>query len=275
MSMFELFSYEFMQRAFLAGFIVGLVCSVMGVFVVLRGLAFIGAGISHSAYAGVAIGLLFGVSPLISSLVFCSAVACSVGYVSRLGKIKEDTSIGIFFAASMALGVFLMSFNKISGYDLYAYLFGSILTISNSELFYSTGLGVLVLIFVTTFYKEFLAIVFDEELALISGIPSLALSYLLLVLVSVAVVASIKLVGLVLVSALIVIPPATALQIARDFKGVMLWSCIVGVASTEIGLVLAYLTDTPPGATIVLFATLLFLISAISRRFSKIQIKSF
>ena len=262
----EALQYDFMQRALVAGALIGLVCSVIGVYVVLRGLAFIGAGISHSALAGVAIGLLLGIPPLFASLVFCSLIAIALGAVSRVGRIREDTAIGVFFAATMALGILLMSFAKSNTVDLVAYLFGSILTVSNNELYYSAALVGLVIFGVTLFYKEFLSVIFDEELAELSGIPARFVIYLLLVLVSIAIVASIKLVGIVLVSALIVTPAATALQLARNFNHVLIISALIGVIETEVGLLASFYLDCPPGATIVLLSTAVFILAALSRR---------
>ena len=132
-SLFEPFTYPFFLRALIGGSIVGVACSVCGVFVVLRGIAFIGAGISHSAFAGVALGLLFGVNPVLSAVLFCAVVALGVSKVTERGIVKEDTAIGVFFAASMALGVILLSFAHDVQVDIVGYLFGSILSLANRE----------------------------------------------------------------------------------------------------------------------------------------------
>ncbi len=258
--MLELLDYNFMQRALVAGALVGIVCSVMGVFVVLRGLAFIGAGLSHAAFAGVALGLLLGVEPVLSAFIFCSLVAVGVGHLSRIGHIKEDTSIGIFFAASMAFGILIVGLLKNKNIDLMSYLFGSILTISDYDLYLIIVLGVIVLFTLFLFYKEFVTVIFDEEHALLCRMPVKFLSYLLLILLASSVVVSINVVGVILVSALIVIPAATALQLARDFDRVMLISGVLGVGMTEFGLLSSYWLNTAPGPTIVLFATAIFVL---------------
>ena len=263
--MIELLNYEFMQRALVGGAVVGLVCSVIGVFVVLRGLAFIGAGISHSAFAGIAIGIVLGVSPLLTALVFCSAIACLVGYVSRTGFMREDTSIGIFFAASMALGIAIMSNARVNSNEMLAYLFGNILTIPQGDLLLSIALSFVVLLIFYLLEKEIVAVSFDEDLALISGLPARFLTYLILVLVTVTIIASIRVVGIVLVSALIVIPAATALQLSKQLRGVLLLSILFGVGATEAGLILSYFVNCPPGAMIVLLSTALFLIATCIR----------
>lgn len=259
--MLELLSFEFMQRALIGGAVVGLVCSTIGVFVVLRGLAFIGAGISHAAFAGVAIGIVLGFAPLLSALLFCSLIACVIGYVSRVSRIQEDTSIGIFFAASMAVGVAIMSSASVNSSEMLAYLFGSILTIPSADLYLSVGLALVVLALIVIFDKELIAVSFDEELAGISGIPAKFISYLLLILVSVTIIASIRVVGIVLVSALIVTPAATALQLSQRIRPVMWLSAFLGILATESGLILSYYLNCPPGATIVLLSTLFFVIA--------------
>ncbi len=262
MDIIELFSYQFMQRALLVGGIVGLVCSLIGVFVVLRGLSFIGAGISHAAFAGVAIGLLLGIPPVLSAFVFCSAVALAVGYASRHGKIREDTSIGIFFAASMALGVLLIGLMRNQNVDLLTYLFGGILTLSDYEIYVSLVLGAVIVGATALFYKEIVSVVFDEELASISGVPAVFIGYLLLVLMSLSVVVSMTLVGIILVSSLIVTPAATALQLSKDIDRVVLISAALGVLTTEAGIICSYFLNTAPGPTIVLLSTGLFVLAA-------------
>lgn len=264
--MIELLSYGFMQRALAAGAVVGLVCSIVGVFVVLRGLSFIGAGISHAAFAGVAVSLLLGIPPLFGAFVFCALIAVVIGYASRAGRIREDTSIGIFFAASMAFGVALLGALPGSNVDVFSYLFGGILTVGRFDLYLSLVLGAVVLGLVWLFYKELVAVVFDENLARIGGTPAVFLAYLLLVLLALTVVVSMSLVGVILVSALIVTPAATALQLARDFDRVVLVSAIIGVGSTEAGLVLSYYLNTAPGPSIVLLSTLIFLMAVLVRR---------
>lgn len=261
----SLFELPFMERALVAGAAVGLLCSVLGVFVVLKGLAFMGDGIAHAAFAGIALGLLVGVPPLGAALVFCALFALVVGYFSKIGRVREDTTIGIFFSASMALAVVLLSVLRKNSADIMVYLFGSILTVSRVELTQALTIVAVVLIILGALYKEFFAIVFDEEFAGRSGIPARALSYLLLVLMAVSVVTAVRLAGVVLVSSLIVAPAATALQLSRSFFRVVLLSAVCGVSATIGGILLSYHLDTPPGATVVLVLTLLFLTATLAR----------
>jgi ABC-type Mn2+/Zn2+ transport system permease subunit len=258
--------YPFMQRALIAGGATGLICAVVGVFVVLRGIAFAGEGISHAAFAGIALGLLLGTPPLLTALVFCTFGAMLIAYVSGRGGIREDSGSGIFFSASIACGVLLLTFTQASAGDIVSYLFGNLLLISNEDLFFSLSLAGLALAVIMLLYKELMTLVFDEEVAMMLGLPVRAFTYLLFALLAVTVVASLRVVGIILVSSLLVTPAATALQIARDFDKVMVLAAFLGVAVVECGLVLSYYLDTPPGATIALSSTACFLVSLAGKK---------
>ena len=250
--------YAFMQRALLGGVMVGVLTAVIGVFVVLRGMSFMGTGIAHASFGGVALGLLVGVHPLLAALVFCLAVAWGIGAVTRRGALKEDTAIGIFFAATMALGALLMGLRQGYNVDLFAYLFGSVLAISTGDLYWILGVGAGVLVTVALLYKEFVFIAFDPEGARVAGLPEGPLYYLLLTLVAVTVVVALKVVGIVLVSALLVTPAAAAYRLSETVGAMMAWAVTFSVVSVVVGLLLAYGLDTASGATIVLTATVLF-----------------
>ncbi len=259
--MMDFLHYAFMQRALIAGALIGAATGAIGVYVMLRGLSFIGAGIAHAAFGGVAIGTLAGIDPLASALVFSLAVALGIGYTTRRAAIREDVAVGILFAASMALGVFLLSF--VPGYtqDLFGYLFGNILAVGPADLWFSLGLFLVVFGAIALFFKEFLYITFDPEMALVSGLPAGAIYGLLLSLIAFVIVLSIRVVGIILVSALLVAPAATAFQLTEDFRRLMFLSVLLGVGETLGGLVLSYYTNTPSGATIVLLSTALFFLA--------------
>lgn len=259
--MLEIFNLEFMQRALAAGALIGLVCSICGVFVVYRGLAFIGAGISHAAFAGVAIALLFAWPILLTTLIFCSLVALITGFAAQRGNLENDTAVGISYAAFMALGLVLVGFLENKSIDLQSYLFGSLLAVSAQDLRSILVLSLIVLFCIFLLYKEFVLTTFDQELAFITGIPFKTLSYLLLVLLAITIVIASKAVGIILVSALLVTPAATAMQLAEDFDRVLLYSSIIGVTTTVGGLVVSYYLNSAPGASIVLFSTLIFIFS--------------
>ena len=259
----EIFDYVFMQRALLEAVLIGGVCAVIGVYVVLNGLSFIGAGIAHATFAGVAIGFLLGVNPVLTALLFSILVAFGIGAVQEREAVKHDTAVGIFFASSMALGALLIGFLDNMYVDVFSYLFGNILAVNDTDVWISGVMAVTVIAVVLLFYKELLAMSFDAEVATVMGLPVRALSYMLLVLISVTVVLSVKAVGVVLVSALIVTPAAAAYQLTRRFHRMMLLSVLFGVGSSAGGLLLSFYVNLPSGAAIVLLATLFFFISGL------------
>lgn len=261
--MFDILTYTFMQRALLASVLIGTVCATIGVYVVLRGLSFIGAGISHASFGGVALGFLLDIDPMWTAVVFCVATAWGIAWVSSRSRVKEDTAVGIFFAATMALGILLIGLMREYNVDLFGYLFGSVLAVTTSDLWISGFLGLGVLTTVVIFFKELLFITFDPEMAQVSGLPAGALHTLLLTLMALSIVLSIKVVGIILVSALIVIPAAAAHQLTRDFRQMMGLSVLIGNLSAVAGLFLSYWLNTASGATIVLTATVLFFLAAL------------
>lgn len=256
--MTAILAYGFMQRALIAGTLIGIVCAVIGVYVVLRGMAFIGAGIAHAAFGGVALGFFLGINPTLSAVVFCTLVGWGIAAVARTRAVREDTAVGIFFAATMAFGVLLIGLSRGYNVELFSYLFGSILAVTPTDLWVTLTLSVVVLSAVGLFYKELLFLTFDEEMAAVAGIPVRPLYFLLVTLIALTVVVAIKVVGIVLVSALLVIPAAAAWQLAYRPHTMMALSVAFGILSTLGGLGLSYVLDTASGATIVLLATTLF-----------------
>lgn len=261
--MMELLSYHFMQRALIAGTLIGAVCAIIGTYVVLKGLSFIGAGIAHASFGGVALGFFLKFNPILTAVFFCLGTAWGIGLVSRKGQVKEDTAVGIFFASTMALGILIIGFMRGYNVDLFGYLFGSILAVSGDDVWITVGLSAAVLILVLLFFKELLFVVFDAEMAAVTGVPAAKVYFLLISLIALTVVLSIKVVGIVLVSALLVTPAAAAYQLTENFRRMMLLSILIGVASTVGGLLLSYKLDTASGATIVLLSTLIFFVSAL------------
>lgn len=258
-----MFESAFMIRALIAGTLVSVLLSLLGFFVVLRKMSFIGVGIAHAAFGGVALGRLLGIPVFLSASVFSVAAGLGIGFITRRGKIKEDTAIGIFFAAGMALGVLFLALKPGYTADLMSYLFGSILAVTPADLWLIAAVAVIILLGVLLFFKELLASSFDADLARASGIPEGVLFYLLLGLVSLGIVSAVKIVGVVLVSALLVLPSATALQWSRSYIRVLALSVIFGLACTVGGLAASYRLDIPSGATIVILGTAAFLFSLI------------
>ncbi len=251
--------FAFMRQALLAAIIVGGLCSVLSVYVVLRGMAFIGNGIAHAAFGGIALGLLlFGagaagsVPTSLVTAAFCLATALAIGIVSRRGRLSADSAIGIFFAFAMALGVLFVSLRRDYTADLMTYLFGSILAVTHRDLIMMAVLAALILGFVALSYKELIYFSFDPQMAWASGLPVAFLHYALLTMLALTIVASVKVVGVVLVSAFLVIPGATARLVCGRFGSMMATAVAFGILSSFLGLYVSHLYDVPTGATIVI-----------------------
>jgi ABC-type Mn2+/Zn2+ transport system permease subunit len=256
--MMEFLSYGFIQRALLTGAVLGVTCALLGVFVVLRRMAFIGVGISHAALGGVAIGLLAGLPPVAAAGVFSVIVAWVIGWITRRGEVSEDTAIGVFFPTAMALGVALISLSQTYRQDLLGYLFGNILSVGPGDLWLLLALAGVSLGVLALFFKEFLFLGVDEEAAKAAGLPAAFLSYLLLTILAVTIVAAMKLVGIIMVSAFLVVPAATGQTLGGSVRGMVWFSVASALLSVFAGLWLSWLWNLPSGASVVLFAAALF-----------------
>ncbi len=258
-------AYAFMQRALLATVLVGILCSTVSFFVVLRRMAFLGVGVSHAAMGGIAIGLAAGVNPTLAGMVFAVGAAVGTGCLSRAGKINEDTVIGIFQAFGMALGIAVISTFK--GYypDLFSLLFGNILAVSSRDLTVLVVAMPAILVYLALFFKELLALCFDEDMARAGGVPVTSLYLGLLAAMGVTVMVSVKLVGIVLASALLVIPGATGYRFGQNFRTMLAWSLVSGLGGSIGGLLLSFYYPIPPGAAVVMVMTLFFLVSLFSQ----------
>lgn len=255
----EMLSLEFMQRAFLGGILVGAACAFLSVFVVLRRLAFVSQGVSHAAFGGVALAVLLGFPPSLGALLFSLGTAVAIGGVSRRRTWVEDSSIGIFLAVSMALGLVFLGLKRGSATGLYGYLFGSILSILPSDLPWMLGLALVVFLVLFLFVKELYFYVFDETMARVAGVPVDRLYFGLLILLAVTIALGMQLVGAILVTALLVMPGATARLFTSNIVALIPLSIGIGVLGVVVGLTGAYLADISPGASIVLVLFVFFL----------------
>jgi manganese/iron transport system permease protein len=258
-ALLEPLGHAFFVRAMLAAALVGTVCAVVGTFVVLRGLAFIGDAISHAAFPGVVVAFLLKGPYLLGAGVAAVATALAIGWVSRRARIRADTAIGVLFAGTFALGVFL--FSTIQGYvaDLFSFLFGYLLSTTVEDLIGLAILGALVLGTVAVLWKELLYATFDPLGAAASGLRVDRLESLFLALVALTIVISLQAVGIILVVAMLVTPAATAQLLAVRFGRLMAVAVVVGVGASIVGLYLSYWLDAASGATIVLVETAAFL----------------
>ena len=258
-----MFEYAFFQRAFIAGILSGGVCGALSVYIVAKRMAFIGEGISHAAFGGVTLGLLLGISPPLTAALFAIAMAIGISVLSKRGDIHRDTIIGVLLAGSMALGVLFLSFAKTYTGAVMSYLFGNILAVNKTDLLILVAITVLTISFIWAFYKELKFYSFDERIARIYGIPVGKIEIGLLVLIALAIIASIQVVGVILVTAFLVVPGAIAVLFARNFRTLIVIACIVGILSAIAGLTVSYFLDIPSGATIALLLSLAFLVSKI------------
>lgn len=254
-------AYEFMQRGLLASLIVGILCAVVGCYVVLRGMAFLGDAMAHAILPGVAVAYLLHGNLLAGAGVAAVIVALGIGYFAHSGAVKEDTAIGILFAAALALGVLLISTIKTYAVDLTHILFGNVLGVSPQDLYVTAGLALVVLTAVILLYKELLVVSFDPVLAATLRLPAQALSNLLLVLLALTVVVSLQTVGVGLVAAMLVTPGATAYLLTRRLSTMMLIAAGVGAFSSVAGLYLSYYLNVASGAAVVLVTTGVFLLA--------------
>ncbi len=253
-------SYSFMVRGLLASVMVGILCAVMGTYVVLRGMAFLGDAMAHAILPGVAIAYLLHGNLLVGAMIAAVVIAISIGFFSKGGAVKEDTAIGILFAAALSLGVALISSIQTYAVDLSHILFGNVLGVSLGDLWLTAGLGLLVLATVALLYKPFLVISFDPILAATLRLPAELLRNLMLVLLALTVVVSLQTVGVGLAAAMLVTPAATAYLLTRRLGPMMLVSATIGAVSSLVGLYLSYYLNIVSGSAIVLTATAIFLL---------------
>jgi len=255
------FTYQFMQRALAAGVLVGVLCSVVGCYVVLRSMAFLGDALAHAILPGVAIAYLLGGNLMLGALAAAVVVALGIGQISRKGTIREDSAIGILFTAALALGVALISTIRTYAVDLSHILFGDILGINGTDLLLTAGTAVAVLAVVVILYKPFLVISFDPVLAATLRWPAELIRNALLLLLALTVVVSMQTVGVGLVAAMLVTPPATAYLLTKRLPAMMGLSALFGALSAILGLYISFYANIVSGPAIVLTATGFFLIA--------------
>ncbi len=259
--MIGVLQYEFMRNAIMAGLLASVACGIVGSFIVVKRLVFISGGISHASFGGIGLGYFLGISPILGAVVFSIASAFGIGVISKKAARREDTAIGILWAVGMALGITFIGLTPGYAPDLFSYLFGSILTVPRSDLILMAALDVVIIGFILALYKELLAISFDEEFALIRGVPVNLLYFLILCLTALTVVLLIRIVGIILVIALLTIPAAVSEQFNHNLRNIILSSIILSASFTLIGLCLSYIFDLASGATIILTSGTAFFIA--------------
>lgn len=264
--MFEFLAYSFMQRAVIAGLIVAVLCPTIGIYLVLRRLSMIGEMFAHISLAGVALGIFTGIYPLASALGLSLLAAAALEALRRNYRILGDLAIAILISAGIGLAVVLISLSRAFNADLFSYLFGSVIAISTKDLQLIALVGTIVILLVYLLQKELFFIAFDEEAARAAGVRVDLVNTLFVVATALTISLAMRVVGILLVSSLITVPVAAALQLGRSFRATVYCSYIVAVISVIAGLTLAYHADVAPGGSIVLVSVALFFISVVYRR---------
>jgi zinc transport system permease protein len=267
--MIEILQYDFMRNALYAAVLVSIACGIVGTFVVIKRIVFISGGITHAAFGGIGLGYLLGVNPVLTAIPFSLLSALGIGVISKKTRISEDSAIGMLWAIGMALGILFIGLAPGYAPDLFSYLFGSILTVPFSDIIIMIVLYAVIIVIMLIFYKEFQALSFDEEFSEIAGVPTLTLYLLLLCLVALSIIVLIRVVGIILVLALLTIPALIARQFTERMSTLMLYSTLCAVISTIIGLWLSYILDLASGATTVLVLSAGFVFAVILKRLSK------
>jgi manganese/iron transport system permease protein len=260
---FAIFGYQFMQNAILATFLGGIACSVIGVFVVLLHMPFIGVAMAHAAFAGALFGLLIGVNPLITAFAFSFLVALIIGPLADRGQLSPDTSLGVIFSLMLGVAFLIIGLMPTTRSEALNLLWGSVLTITHTDLFFLAGVAVVVVGLVVIFYKEAQAAVFNRQIALAVGLPATAILYAILLLTGATITVSLNSIGGLLIFSLILNPAAAAYQLTYNMKKMFLLAAVFGVASGWAGLLLSYVFNLPSGATIVITSSLIFGVCAL------------
>lgn len=272
-TMFEILQYGFMQRALIAGIIIGLLCPSIGIFIVLRRMSLIGDSLSHVALSGVAAGIITGIYPLGMSLVFSVIAALAIEKLRKSYVEYAELSIAIILSAGIGLAVVLISLARSFNIDLFGYLFGSITTVLPTDLWVITILGILIIITIKLLYKELFYIAFDEVSAKLSGIPVGYINLLFIVLIASTITLSMRIVGILLVSSLMILPVATSLQLAKSFKHATWLSIIFAEIAIISGIFISYHLELASGGTIVLISVIILLLVLGIKKTNKYLIK--
>ncbi len=260
----ELFTYEFGRIALIGGMLSATATAMLGNLVVLRKMAFLGSGVAHLAFVGVGLGLLLGKDPKLMTIIVATASAVLLGYLAKKG-IHEDIGIGVLFSTSMALGMILVSISKVDTSRVMAFLFGDILAMGWGDVALLGVLTAIVLVFCAVFREHLVYATFDEDFAKILGIKINAVYYTFLVLLAISIVLAINMLGIILVSAMIVVPAATSMMLARTYQGMFKLSPVISTAAVFLGLILSWEYDMPSSAAVVVVQGALFFLAFLAR----------
>ena len=259
--MLEILSYDFFRNALLAATFTSISCGIIGTYIVTRRIVFISGGITHTSFGGIGIGYFLGINPLIGAAVFSILSALGIEYMSKKTEIREDSAIAIMWSFGMAVGIIFIYLTPGYAPNLMSYLFGSILTVSTTELLLTSLLSLIIVVFFVLFYKPILFISFDIEFMQTRKLPIETVNYLIMVLIALTIVLSIKVAGIILIISLLTIPQATSNLFFKDFKKIILFSIFIGFIGSMTGLWCAYFLDIPSGAAIIFILVFIFMVA--------------
>lgn len=257
-SILEIFQYQFVERAIIAGLFLGVLCAILGVFLVLRKMSLIGDGLAHISFGAIALGIVFGIYPLIIAIPLVIIASLIIYSLTRNKILEGDAIIGILAALGLSVGVILSSISTGFNIDIFSYLFGNILAINQQELIFAIIGSVSIISIIILFYQEFMAISFSPEEAKISGLPVVFLDVVFSIITALTVIMSIKLAGALLISALLILPASSSLQISKSFQSTLIISIIIALFSITLGIIISFVGGIPTGATIVTINAILF-----------------
>lgn len=260
-----MFEFDFMRNAFMAGVVVSVLCPIIGLFIVLRRNSMIGDTLSHSSFAGVAIGLVFGVNPIISAFLFTTICAVIIEFLRGYYKKYAELVMSIVLTLSLGIAIILISTGKANA-NVNSYLFGSILTVSKSDLLIIATAGIICLLILKVIYNKLIYITFDEEGAKTAGINVKFINYLFTILVGATISLSIRIMGILVISSIIVVPVATSMQLKKNFNKTLTLSVLFGLVDILLGLVFSYYFNSAPGGTIALTSVIVLVITLILKR---------
>jgi zinc transport system permease protein len=264
--MLEILQYEFFRNALLIGLLSGVTCGIIGSFIVIKKISFISGSIAHASFGGIGIAYFLGLNPVLGAMVFSILSALGIGFINKKNKSQEDASIGAIWAIGMAIGLLFIHFTPGYAADLMSYLFGNILLSTNSDLIYIAISNVFIIVSVYFLFKWLVAVIFDEEFALITNIKVFPLYLFLLVLIALSVVVLIRSVGIILVIALLTLPASSAQLLSTKFKNIIYIAILLAVFSNLSGIFLSYFLDLPSGPVIIFAAALIYVVVLISKR---------
>lgn len=263
-----MFEFEFMRNAFFAGAIISVLCPLIGLFLVLRRNSMIGDTLSHSSFAGVAIGLVIGVNPLITAFLFTTICAIIIEFLRGYYKRYAELVMSIVLTLSLGIAIILISSGKASA-NVNSFLFGSMLTVTKADILIIAITGIVSVVILSFIYNDLLYVTFDEEGAKVSGVKVKFINYIFTILVGATISMSIRIMGILVISSIIVVPVATALQLNKSFKKTLIFSIIFGFIDIMFGLVSSYYLNTAPGGTIAIISVTTLLLVILIKNFSK------